>query len=98
MNVSISDSFNPKWTLPLPDLGAVDFAAVLDDFAGRLVGGSGDGELGSLDVVDDRVEDEHAADGHLIGRQGAGLVGANDGGATQGLDGWKGSEKVTIIK
>ncbi len=50
--------------------------------------GAGDLELVRSDVTLIRVsENERAADRHLVGREGAGLVGADDAGATEGLHG-----------
>lgn len=37
------------------------------------------------------------ADGHLVGGQGTGLVGADDGGATQGLDGGQGAHDGVLL-
>ena len=57
--------------------GAVDFGSISEDFSRGFVSGSGDGELGGLDAVDDRIEDEHPANAHLIGRQSSGFVREN---------------------
>ena len=48
-----------------------------------LVGGSGDLELVNVLLV---LEDEHLADGHHVGGQGAGFVGANDRGTAESFN------------
>ena len=65
----------------------------MEELADGLVGGAGDLELVELLVV---LEGEHLADGHHVGGQGSGLVGADDGGAAEGLDGRQRPSKTEI--
>ena len=79
--------------LSMTYLSAVDLGAIFHDISDGFVSRSADGVLGSRDGVDDGIEDEHAANGHLIGGQGAGLVGADDRSASKSFDGGERSGK-----
>lgn len=78
--------------------GRLDFLSLEEDLADWFVGGAGDFELVEGAVVTfDLFEDEHAGDGHLVGGQCAGLVGADDGGATQSFDGGQGPDNGILL-
>ena len=80
-------------------VAAFDLAAIQGDLADGLVGRSGDFELveeGSAIIID-FVHDEHAADGHLVGGECAGFVGADDRGATQGFDGGQRADDGVLL-
>uniref|UniRef100_A0AAG5DA10 Uncharacterized protein n=1 Tax=Anopheles atroparvus TaxID=41427 RepID=A0AAG5DA10_ANOAO len=69
-------------------VGGLDTLSVEGDLADRLVGGSGDLELGEAAVAAlNLVEDEHTRDGHLVGGQRTGLIRADDRGTAEGFDG-----------
>lgn len=76
----------------------LDLLTLQEHVTNGLVGGASDLELEEAAVVAfNLVEHEHAADGHLVGGQGTGLVGADDGGATQGLDGGQGAHNSVLL-
>lgn len=69
-------------------VGGADLLALEEHLANRFVGGPGDLELVEAAVVAlHLVEDEHARDGHLVGRERAGLVRANNRRAAERLHG-----------
>ena len=75
-----------------------DLCSLEEDLADWLVGRPGDLELVEAAVVAlDLVEDEHTADGHLIGGQSSRLVRADDGRATKGLDGGQRSHDGVLL-
>ena len=74
-------------------VGGLGLGAGVEELADGLVGGAGDLELVELLVV---LEGEHLADGHHVGGQGSGLVGADDGGAAESLDGGQRPSKTEI--
>ena len=65
-------------------VGSLHFFAAVEDVPDRLVGGPGDFKLLKVVLVS---EGEHLADRHHVGGEGAGLVGADDGGAAESLHG-----------
>ena len=73
---------------------SLDLLAVVEQVADGLVGGSRELELVEFLLV---LEGEHFANGHHVGGQGTGLVGADDGGAAQGLDGGQGSDDSVLL-
>ena len=70
---------------------SLDLLAVVEQVANGLVGGSRELEFVEFLLV---LEGEHLADGHHVGGEGAGLVGADNAGATQGLNRGQRSEGV----
>lgn len=80
-------------------VAGADLPAVHGDLADGLVGGSRD-----LEFVEQRstvlgkfVQDEHAANGHLVGGESTGLVGADDRGATKGFDGGQRADDGVLL-
>merc|ERR550534_2385493 len=65
-------------------VGTLDLLSMVEDIAHWLVGGSGDFKL--LEVSGLISESEHLADGHHVGGESAGLVRADNAGATKGLN------------
>ena len=69
--------------------------SALEDVSNGLIGRPADLKL--LKVPSVRAEDEHLADAHHVGGEGAGLVRADNGGAAQGLHGGKGPANKDLL-
>ena len=72
----------------------MDLPALVEDVAVGVVGGAADLKLVKLGLV---LADEHLADAHHVGGEGAGLVRADNGGAAQGLHGGKGPANKDLL-
>lgn len=73
---------------------SLDLLAIMEQITNRFISGSGDLKFIKFLLI---LESKHLADGHHVGGQGTGLVGANDGGATQGLNGRQGPDDCVLL-